>query len=194
MSACPPPAHCGGTVTRSLIGARISRAAAPRADRLWMRCVENSPSHLLAIAHGWTWWARTQFDGPAAVQSAILLARPIANRGSTAASIVGISRHHGQRKAAREKRRDTLMTTAASELTRSGVSARRTTAHDHKQLARVLGWTVVQVDKAAVLGVLPPHDLKTPRWKAATVDDLGARREELAAALDEGALRSPRTR
>jgi hypothetical protein len=31
-------------------------------------------------------------------------------------------------------------------------------------------------------------DLKTPRWKAATVDSLAGRREELAAALDDGAL------
>lgn len=65
---------------------------------------------------------------------------------------------------------------------------RRTTAHDHKQLAAVLGWTVVLVDKAAVLGVLPAYDLKTPRWRGATVDELVARREELAAALDESAL------
>ena len=36
--------------------------------------------------------------------------------------------------------------------------------------------------------MLPVYDLKTPRWKAATVDDLAARREELAAALDDGAL------
>ena len=67
-------------------------------------------------------------------------------------------------------------------------SVRRTTAHDHKQLAAVLGWTVIQVDKAVVLGVLPPYDLRTPRWKAATVDVLAGRRQVLAAALDEGAL------
>jgi hypothetical protein len=36
-----------------------------------MRCVENSPSHRLALAHGWTRWARTTFDGPAATQPAI---------------------------------------------------------------------------------------------------------------------------
>jgi GNAT superfamily N-acetyltransferase len=71
------PAHRGGTVTRDLIGARIACAAALGADRLWMRCVENSPSHRLAIAHGWSWWARTEFDGPAAIQSAILLALPL---------------------------------------------------------------------------------------------------------------------
>jgi hypothetical protein len=67
-------------------------------------------------------------------------------------------------------------------------SERRTTAHDHKQLAAVLGWTVTQVDKAVVLGVLPPYDLRTPRWRAVTVDALAARRDELAAVLDEGAL------
>jgi hypothetical protein len=81
------------------------------------------------------------------------------------------------------------MAIASSEPVGSGTSpAQRTTAHDHKQLAAALGWTVVQVDKAAVLGVLPPHDLKTPRWKAVTVDELAARRDELAAALDDSAL------
>ena len=68
---------------------------------------------------------------------------------------------------------------------------RRTTAHDHKQLAEALGWTVVQVDKAIQLGgILPRYELKTPRWKGATVDELVARREELASALDEAALLS----
>jgi hypothetical protein len=67
-------------------------------------------------------------------------------------------------------------------------AARRTTAHDHRQLAEALGWTLVQVSKAVALGVLPPYDLKTPRWKAATVDVMVERRQELAAALDEGAL------
>jgi hypothetical protein len=66
--------------------------------------------------------------------------------------------------------------------------APRTTAHGHRQLAAVLGWTVTQVDKAVILGVLPPHELKTPRWKGATVDDLASRRGELTAALDEAAL------
>lgn len=67
-------------------------------------------------------------------------------------------------------------------------AARRTTAHDHRQLAKALDWPLVRVDKAVALGVLPPHDLKTLRWKAATVGDLVERRQELAAALDEGAL------
>ena len=74
------PAHRGGAVTRDLVGARASRAVALGADRLWMRCVENSPSHRLALSHGWTWWARTGFEGPAALQQAVLLARPLRER------------------------------------------------------------------------------------------------------------------
>ena len=50
------PAHRGGAVTRDLISGRVSRALPVLADRLWMRCVENSCSHRLARAHGWTWW------------------------------------------------------------------------------------------------------------------------------------------
>ena len=71
------PAHRGGAVTRDLIRTRVSRAVSLGADRLWMRCVENSRSHRLALAHGWTWWARTEFEGPAATQRAILLIRTL---------------------------------------------------------------------------------------------------------------------
>lgn len=71
------PAHRGGAVTREPIAARVSRAVSLGADRLWMRCVENSRSHQLAVAHGWTWWARAELDGPAATQPAILLARTL---------------------------------------------------------------------------------------------------------------------
>lgn len=71
------PAYRGGAVTRNLIGARLSRAVSLGADRLWMRCVENSRSHRLSVAHGWAWWARTEFEGSAAAQRAILLARPL---------------------------------------------------------------------------------------------------------------------
>jgi GNAT superfamily N-acetyltransferase len=74
------PAHRGGAVTRDLVRARACRAVALGADRLWMRCVENSPSHLLALSHGWTWWAATEFEGPAACQRAVLLARPVRER------------------------------------------------------------------------------------------------------------------
>lgn len=77
------PGHRGGAVTPDLISARLSRAASLGADRLWMRCVENSASHRLAVAHGWAWWARTEFEGPAAAQRAILLARPLHGDRST---------------------------------------------------------------------------------------------------------------
>jgi len=36
-------------------------------------------------------------------------------------------------------------------------AARRVTAHDHRQVTDALGWSVVQVDKAVALGVLPPQ-------------------------------------
>jgi GNAT superfamily N-acetyltransferase len=74
------PAHRGGAVTRNLIGARVSRAVALGADHLWMRCVEGSASHRRALSHGWAWWVRSEFDGPAACQSAVLLACRIAGR------------------------------------------------------------------------------------------------------------------
>jgi hypothetical protein len=45
-----------------------------------MRCVEDSRSHRLAVAHGWTWWAPALFEGPAATQPAILLARTLNDR------------------------------------------------------------------------------------------------------------------
>jgi hypothetical protein len=79
-SAYIAPGVPRGAVTRDLVSARASRAVALGADRLWMRCVENSPSHRLALSHGWTWWARTEFEGPAALQQAVLLARPLRER------------------------------------------------------------------------------------------------------------------
>ena len=75
------PGHRGGAVTRDLIGARARRARALGADRLWMRCVEGSASHRLALSHGWSWWARTEFEGAAASQQAILLARWLGDAG-----------------------------------------------------------------------------------------------------------------
>ena len=74
------PTRRGGAVTRDLTGARASPSASLGADRLWMRCVENSPSHRLALSHGWTWWARTEFEGPAASQRGILLTRELNDR------------------------------------------------------------------------------------------------------------------
>jgi GNAT superfamily N-acetyltransferase len=69
------PDYRGGQLTRELIAARIRRAQALGADRLWLRCVEGSPAHRLYKANGWTWWACTEFDGAAASQPAVLLAR-----------------------------------------------------------------------------------------------------------------------
>ncbi|MFP3963430.1 hypothetical protein SMC26_14010 [Actinomadura fulvescens] len=44
-------------------------------------------------------------------------------------------------------------------MTGTAPAARRTTAHDHRQLAQALGFTLVQVDKAVALGgILPPYD------------------------------------
>jgi hypothetical protein len=45
-----------------------------------MRCVEDSRSHRSAVAHGWTWCARGEFEGPAATQRAILLTRTLNDR------------------------------------------------------------------------------------------------------------------
>lgn len=67
-------------------------------------------------------------------------------------------------------------------------TAPRTRAHNHRELAAVLDWTETDVDKALTLGILPEHDLKTPRWKGATVDSLAARLAELDAAFDREAL------
>ncbi|CUU60778.1 Exonuclease [Parafrankia irregularis] len=73
-------------------------------------------------------------------------------------------------------------------MTETAPGNRRTTAHDHAQLAEALGWTVIQVGKAVALGLLPPYDLKSPRWRAATVDALVESRDALASTLDEEAL------
>jgi hypothetical protein len=73
------PAHRGGAITPGPDRHTCeSRAVALGADRLWMRCVEDSPSRLRALSHGWSWCARTEFDGPAARQSAVLPACRIA--------------------------------------------------------------------------------------------------------------------
>lgn len=65
------------------------------------------------------------------------------------------------------------------------VSAARTRAHDHKQLAAVLGWPPAHVDKAVALGVLPEYDRpRTCRWSGRLTDQIEARGGEYAAALD----------
>jgi hypothetical protein len=63
---------------------------------------------------------------------------------------------------------------------------RKTRAHDARELAAVLGWTPGQVARALAAGnLLPPYDMKTPRWSGPVVDGLAARRDELTAALPD---------
>jgi GNAT superfamily N-acetyltransferase len=71
------PGYRGTQLTRDLITARITCARKLGADRLWLRCVEGSPAQRLYEANGWTWWASTEFDGQAAYQRAVLLARTL---------------------------------------------------------------------------------------------------------------------
>jgi GNAT superfamily N-acetyltransferase len=80
------PLHRGGDVTRELIAARTSRARDLSAVRMWLRCVEGSRAHQLYLANGWTWWARTQFEGAASCQRAVLLARSINTAAAPASS------------------------------------------------------------------------------------------------------------
>lgn len=62
---------------------------------------------------------------------------------------------------------------------------RKTTAHDEKQLRAALGFTVTQLEVATAAGLIPPQDMKTPRWSGATVDRLVAQREEIAQQLPD---------
>jgi len=67
------PDHRGGPATRVLTAARIEAARRAGARQLWLRCVDGSPAHLLYIALGWRFLARTQFADSAACQNAVLL-------------------------------------------------------------------------------------------------------------------------
>jgi hypothetical protein len=89
QTAVTSRSYRGAQLTRDLIAARIARACEFGVDRLWLRCVEGSPAHRLYEANGWTWWARTEFVGPAACQKAVLLALPVRR-------FQDVNRHHGQ--------------------------------------------------------------------------------------------------
>ncbi|WP_019635110.1 3'-5' exonuclease [Actinomadura atramentaria] len=63
---------------------------------------------------------------------------------------------------------------------------RRTKAHSPRELAAALGWTDGQMARALAAGtVLPPFDMRTPRWSGTTVDGLVASAAELTAAVPE---------
>ncbi|MEV1005560.1 hypothetical protein [Nonomuraea sp. NPDC050202] len=89
---------------------------------------------------------------------------------------------------------DTQQTTPTTEPGTTAVAKppRRTTAHTAAQLQTALGWNQAQFGRAVAAGVIPPCDMKTLRWSGGVVDDLVARRVELAAMipdlLDEGQL------
>ncbi|HEX4815828.1 MAG TPA: hypothetical protein VFV66_24040 [Nonomuraea sp.] len=69
--------------------------------------------------------------------------------------------------------------------TAAAVKPRRTTAHTAAQLQAALGWDQAQFGRAVACGLIPAHDMKTPRWSGAVVDGLVARRDELAAAIPD---------
>lgn len=67
----------------------------------------------------------------------------------------------------------------------SSGAKRRIRAHDARELAAALGWSPEQFSKAVAAGVLPAQDMKTPRWSGALVDDMVARRDQLAADIPD---------
>lgn len=73
----------------------------------------------------------------------------------------------------------------APAVTAGSGGKRRTRAHDAKELAAALGWPPEQFSKATAAGVIPAPDMKTPRWSGPLVEDLVARRDQLAAAIPD---------
>ncbi|MEU7745401.1 hypothetical protein [Nonomuraea sp. NPDC049158] len=81
---------------------------------------------------------------------------------------------------------DTQQTTPTTEPgTPAAAKPRRTTAHTAAQLQTALGWNQAQFGRAVAAGVIPPCDMKIPRWSGSTVDDLVTRRDELAAMIPD---------
>ncbi|MER5424379.1 3'-5' exonuclease [Streptosporangium roseum] len=68
--------------------------------------------------------------------------------------------------------------------------ARRTTAHSAAQLRTALGWSEDHWNRARAAGLIPPPDMKTPRWSGPVVDDLVARGADLLAALPDDLSRT----
>lgn len=62
---------------------------------------------------------------------------------------------------------------------------RRTTAHSAAQLQRALDFTPDQWGRARAAGLIPPPDLKTPRWSGTLTDELITRRGDILAQLPD---------
>jgi Exonuclease len=67
----------------------------------------------------------------------------------------------------------------------TAVTAARTTAHSAAQLQRALGFTAGQWSRARAAGLIPPPDLKTPRWSGPVTDQLTAHRDQILAGLPD---------
>ncbi|WP_431929859.1 hypothetical protein [Nonomuraea jabiensis] len=61
----------------------------------------------------------------------------------------------------------------------------RTRAHTAAELAKAMGITAEQCERARAAGLIPAPDMKTPRWSGPLVDDLVARASEIVAALPD---------
>jgi hypothetical protein len=64
-------------------------------------------------------------------------------------------------------------------------TTKKTTAHSASQLQRALDFTPDQWSRVLANGLIPPTDMKTPRWSGPLVDELVARREQILAALPD---------
>lgn len=70
---------------------------------------------------------------------------------------------------------------------RSPKTMPKTRAHSAAQLRQALEWTADQWARGQAVGLIPPCDMKTPRWSGGVVNELLARRDELTAALPDWA-------
>lgn len=64
-------------------------------------------------------------------------------------------------------------------------TTRRTTAHTAPQLQEAMGISADQLARARAAELVPPPDMKTPRWSGPVVDDLVARRQEILTGLPD---------
>ncbi|MFI6513286.1 exonuclease domain-containing protein [Streptosporangium sp. NPDC050855] len=82
---------------------------------------------------------------------------------------------------------------STDQTTTTTKAARRRTAHTATQLQEAMGISADQLARARAAELVPPPDMKTPRWSGPVVDDLVARRQEILGSLpddlDEAQLR-----